>query len=122
MSFRNKSALISESKSQAKPPKKAYYSKIQIQKALQARPDFSELNQTVAEIKRGFMDFQFRQDLTVIDAKRLEQSNRSKLRAAQRLLEFQREQLAKQEGEFFFDNRNYIYARLEGRKPQEVSF
>lgn len=54
------------------------------------------------------------------DEKKLHKSNQSKVRRAHKLLELQKEQLARTEGDFFYDNRNYIYSRLEYEPPKKV--
>jgi len=63
-------------------PKKVKYSKIQIQKVLDAKPDFSELNQTVEDIKKGLQDFKAHMTTNERDQKKMVQNNKLKLKAA----------------------------------------
>lgn len=55
------------------------------------------------------------------DEKKLQKSNQSKVRRAHKLLELKKEQMARAEGEYFYDNRNYIYSRLDYEPPKRVS-
>jgi hypothetical protein len=84
---------------------------------LEAKPDFSELNNTVRDMRKHFMSFSTRQSQIVKDEKRLQKSNQFRVHRAERLAELRREQVAKDLGEYVVDNRNYIYVR-ENVKPK----